>query len=167
MDGTEIGNGEIFLRLGAAALLGSLVGLNRELKNKSAGLRTHAMVSIGSALAALFALKHLGGPFDANALSRVMQGILTGIGFLGAGVILRSQNGKHVHGLTTAATVWLVAMLGVGCGMGYWVPLLAAALFVFVVLVFGGAVEKRFHQWLRPKREAAASLVVDEGEELD
>ena len=166
MDGIEIGTGEIFVRLGAAALLGSLVGLNRELKNKSAGLRTHAMVSIGSALAALFALKHIGGPFDANALSRVMQGILTGIGFLGAGVILRSQNGKHVHGLTTAATVWLVAMLGVGCGMGYWMPLIAAALCVFVILVFGGTLEKRFHQWFHPKRDSTP-LAVDEEDELD
>jgi len=146
------GTGEIFLRLGIATLLGGLIGLNRDLRNKPAGLRTHAMVALGSALAALFGLKHLGdSPFDANAVSRVIQGILTGIGFLGAGVILRSEHGKHVHGLTTAATVWLVAALGVGCGMGYWVPLLAATLFAFFTLMFGGSIEKAIHRRLHPE----------------
>jgi len=155
-DPSDVNTGEIFLRLGAAAFLGGLVGLNRDLKNKSAGLRTHAMVSLGSALAALFALKHLGdSPFDANAISRVIQGILTGIGFLGAGVILRSENGKHVHGLTTAATVWLVAALGVGCGMGYWIPILAATIFAFFTLIFGGSIEKAIHRRLHPEEYTA------------
>jgi len=154
-DFQDPGAGEIFLRLGAAVFLGGLIGLNRDLRHKPAGLRTHAMVALGSALAALFGLKHLGdSPFDANAVSRVIQGILTGIGFLGAGVILRSEDGKHVHGLTTAATVWLVAVLGVGCGMGYWVPLLAATLFTFLTLLFGGSIEKALHRRLHPEESA-------------
>ncbi|SDT93716.1 putative Mg2+ transporter-C (MgtC) family protein [Verrucomicrobium sp. GAS474] len=148
----ELGAGEIVLRLGMATLLGGLVGLNRELKNKPAGLRTHAVVALGSGLAALLALRQLGdAPFDGNGLSRVMQGILTGIGFLGAGVILRSESGKHVHGLTTAATIWLVSMLGVGCGMGYWLPIGVAAGLAFVVLLIGGTIEKGVHRRFKPK----------------
>jgi putative Mg2+ transporter-C (MgtC) family protein len=148
----ELTSGEIFLRLGAAVFLGGLIGLNRELHRKPAGLRTHAMVALGAALVAVYAQKPVGaGAVDANALSRVIQGILTGIGFLGAGVILRSEDGQHVQGLTTAATVWLVATLGVGCGLGYWSAILPAAIFAFLILLSGGYVEKKVHYRLHPE----------------
>jgi putative Mg2+ transporter-C (MgtC) family protein len=98
------GNGEIAVRLGAALILGSALGLNRELHGKPAGLRTHGLVSLGAAVAVIVSLGFPGDSksIDPNAVSRVLQGILTGIGFLGAGVILRDPNG-HVTGLTTAA----------------------------------------------------------------
>ncbi|HEY8965396.1 MAG TPA: MgtC/SapB family protein [Candidatus Methylacidiphilales bacterium] len=147
----EVSSGEVFLRIGAAAVLGGLVGLNRDLHGKPAGLRTHSVVAVGAAALALFALRPVAATLDGNALSRVVQGIVTGIGFLGAGVILRSQDGKHVHGLTTAATVWLVAALGIGCGMGYWSAVAAMATFTFLVLLCGGAIEKAFHRRFRPK----------------
>jgi len=99
-------NGEIAVRLGAALILGSAVGLNRDLHGKPAGVRTHALVSLGSAVAVIISLGLPGEvkSMDPNAISRVLQGILTGIGFLGAGVILRNPTG-HVTGLTTAATI--------------------------------------------------------------
>ena len=75
-----------------------------------------------------------------------MQGIVTGIGFLGAGVIIRSEKGKHVHNLTTAACVWLTACIGAACGVADWPLVLAGALIVLVLLVFGGRFEKFVHR---------------------
>jgi len=107
------GNGEIALRLGAALILGSAMGLNRDLHAKPAGVRTHALVSMGAAMAVIISLGLPGElkSMDPNAISRVLQGILTGIGFLGAGVILRDTGGR-ITGITTAATIWLCAVLG-------------------------------------------------------
>jgi putative Mg2+ transporter-C (MgtC) family protein len=136
------GNGEIALRLGAALILGSALGLNRELHGKPAGLRTHGLVSLGAAVAVIVSLGIPGESKanDPNAVSRVLQGILTGIGFLGAGVILRDPNG-HVTGLTTAATIWICAVLGVACGLGYWSVLGIAIGLTALVLVIGKPVE--------------------------
>jgi putative Mg2+ transporter-C (MgtC) family protein len=147
------GNGEIAVRLGAALILGSALGLNRELHGKPAGLRTHGLVSLGAAVAAIAAI---GLPselksMDPNAVSRVVQGILTGIGFLGAGVILRDPSG-HVTGLTTAATIWICAVLGMACGLGYWSLLgIATGLTVFA-LVFGKPVEHLAERFFKRKR---------------
>jgi putative Mg2+ transporter-C (MgtC) family protein len=80
-----------------------------------------------------------------------MQGIVTGIGFLGAGVIIRSEKGKHVHNLTTAACVWLTACVGAACGVAEWRLLLIGAPIVAVLLIFGGAFEKWVHRrWPAP-----------------
>jgi putative Mg2+ transporter-C (MgtC) family protein len=136
------GNGEIAVRLGAALLLGSAVGLNRDLHGKPAGMRTHGLVSLGAAVAAIVSLGLPGESrsMDPNAISRVLQGILTGIGFLGAGVILRDPTGR-VAGLTTAATIWICAVLGVTCGLGYWAVLgIGFGLTVFL-LVLGRPIE--------------------------
>jgi putative Mg2+ transporter-C (MgtC) family protein len=86
---------------------------------------------------------------DPNAISRVLQGILTGIGFLGAGVILRETTG-HVTGLTTAATVWLCAVLGVTCGLGYWSVLGVALALTVVVLTLGRPIEYLAERFLKP-----------------
>jgi putative Mg2+ transporter-C (MgtC) family protein len=136
------GNGEIAVRLGAALILGSALGLNRELHGKPAGLRTHGLVSLGAALATIVSLGLPGESraMDPNAISRVLQGILTGIGFLGAGVILRDPSG-HVSGLTTAATIWICAMLGVTCGLGYWSVLGIAVGLTVLALVVGKPIE--------------------------
>jgi len=143
------GNEQTVLRLGAALLLGSVLGLNRELHGKAAGLRTHALVCLGAALATLVALGPLNRAADPNAVSRVVQGILTGVGFLGAGVILRDPMG-HVTGLTTAATIWICAVLGIVCGLGYWWLLGTAVVITLLVLVFGRPIErlaeKLFHR---------------------
>src|SRR6266550_4773211 len=147
------GNGEIAVRLGAALILGSVLGLSRELHGKPAGLRTHALVTLGAALAAIVSLGFPGEPrsMDPNAISRVLQGILTGIGFLGAGVILRDPNG-HVTGLTTAATIWICAVLGVACGLGYWQVLGIAIGLTAIALAFGKPVEHLAERLFKRKR---------------
>src|SRR6266850_6009886 len=93
---------DLALRLAAATAVGAAVGLNRELHRKPAGLRTHAAVGLGAAALTLTGAV-IAGP-DTSALAHVVQGIITGVGFLGAGVILRGEDNKQVHGLTTAAT---------------------------------------------------------------
>ena len=141
--------GEVLLRLTIAMLVGALLGLNRELKGKPAGLRTHALVTLGAALMGVIcAPPGLLIP-DLSAVSRVIQGVLTGIGFLGGGVILRDSSSQRVHGLTTAATIWMAASLGVACGVGYWLAVGTATALALLVLTFGGVVErwvnKAFH----------------------
>ena len=140
---------EIALRLGSATLIGGLLGLNRELGGKPAGLRTNALVSLGSALIVLASLGVAGG-FDpalqANVLSRSIQGIVTGIGFLGAGVILRDTTGARVHGITTAATIWLTATLGVLCGAGIWSAAVLGVVLTLVILILGKPLEKFLHR---------------------
>jgi putative Mg2+ transporter-C (MgtC) family protein len=137
------GNEETAARLGAALILGGMLGLNRELHGKAAGLRTYALVSLGAAVATIVALESPNRPLaiDPNAIGRVVQGILTGIGFLGAGVILRDPNG-HVTGLTTAATIWICAVLGIVCGLGYWSILAIAFGLTAFALFFGQPLER-------------------------
>jgi putative Mg2+ transporter-C (MgtC) family protein len=131
------GNEETALRLGAALIVGALFGLNRELHGKPAGLRTHALVCLGAAAVTVLILRTPEGQLtaEANPVSRVVQGILTGVGFLGAGVILRDPAG-HVTGLTTAATIWICAVLGIVCGLGQWVLLgITVGLTAFILLL--------------------------------
>ena len=137
------GNEETALRLGAALLVGAVIGLNRELHGKPAGLRTHALVSLGAAVATLVVLKSPNGflTVDQNAIGRVVQGILTGVGFLGAGVILHDPNG-HISGLTTAATIWICAVLGLVCGLGYWVMLGVTVALIVLALIVGRPLER-------------------------
>jgi len=132
---------DMWLRLFAALIFGSIIGLNRDVNNKSTGLRTHAVVTLGAAVAVL-AVAHSPNleSFNTDAASRVVQGILTGIGFLGAGVIIKNNNG-HVSGLTTAATVWISAVIGAVCGYGDWQLIIAAFSLTLVILIFGGRVE--------------------------
>jgi putative Mg2+ transporter-C (MgtC) family protein len=107
----------ITVRLVIAAVLGGVLGWERELKGKAAGVRTHMLVAMG---AALFVLTPRMAGADDAALSRVIQGIVAGIGFLGAGTILkgREQSTGQVKGLTTAAGLWMTAAIGVAAGMG-------------------------------------------------
>jgi putative Mg2+ transporter-C (MgtC) family protein len=121
------GNEETALRLGAALILGGMIGSNRELHGKPAGLRTHALVSLGAAVATL--------------------------GFLGAGVILRDPKG-HVTGLTTAATIWMCAVLGIVCGLGYWGILAITIGLTAFALLFGRRVE-RLAERLLTRHESA------------
>ncbi|MDG9918745.1 MgtC/SapB family protein [Pseudomonas juntendi] len=123
----------ILLRLLMAAVLGAVLGLEREHRGKSAGVRTHMLVSLG---AALFVLAPSMAGADAQALSRVIQGIVAGIGFLGAGTILKG-NGKdtsHVKGLTTAAGLWMTAAIGTAAGMGREATALISTVLALLVL---------------------------------
>ncbi|WP_047286373.1 MgtC/SapB family protein [Pseudomonas protegens] len=109
---------QITLRLLVAALLGGVLGFEREHQGKAAGVRTHMLVAMGAALFVL--VPSLSGA-QADAMSRVLQGVIAGIGFLGAGTILKGHEedqGQHVKGLTTAAGLWMTAAIGVAAGMG-------------------------------------------------
>jgi putative Mg2+ transporter-C (MgtC) family protein len=141
---------EKLLRLGAAVLVGAIVGLNRDLNGKPAGLRTHALVSVGAALITL-ASAELTQPGDGGLL-RTFQGIITGVGFLGAGVILHpSGRSSQVHGLTTAASIWVVACIGAACGAGTWVTVLSGVAVTLVVLTLGGRLERVAEELFRSK----------------
>ena len=139
---------EVILRLLAAAVIGSLIGIDREVRRKPAGMRTHALVSLGAALLTLVVIRI--GPSSADhlsAVSRVIQGIIAGVGFLGGGAILKSI-GEHemVHGLTTAASIWLVASLGIACGAGQWGAALTACVIALLILTVGSRVEGLVHR---------------------
>ena len=141
---------EVTFRLLAAVLVGGAIGLNRELHEKQTGVRTLSLVALGSAIGVLAAAQ-VGGPGDAT---RAMQGILTGIGFLGAGVIIRTSAGTHIHGLTTAASTWLTACLGIACAVADWQVVIPGLLFTFVILVWGGTFEKAIRARLQSSDDA-------------
>ncbi len=132
-------------RLGAALACGAAVGINRDLHHKPAGFRTFGLVALGAAVVTLVAVRM--APQDPAAASRVAQGILTGIGFLGAGLIVRRERGRRVSGLTTAAAVWATAGLGVACGLGDYPVVLSGLAAALLVLVVGGPVERLAERW--------------------
>ena len=120
-----IESSELVLRLVLSVLFGGLIGLEREVVHKPAGIRTHMLVSLGSALFVLAAAESM-----PNEVVRIMAGIATGIGFLGAGTIFKAKN--DVHGLTTAASIWAVAAVGLAIGLGHYL-----ITFISVVLILG------------------------------
>lgn len=128
---------ESIVRLAGAAFAGMVIGLNRDLQNKPVGLRTLGLVSLGSALVVLSCIGYGSPHHYEDAVSRVIQGILTGIGFLGAGVILHDKSSMKIHGLTTASTVWIAAMLGIAAGLGAWLILVVGTIIALVLLVAG------------------------------
>jgi putative Mg2+ transporter-C (MgtC) family protein len=137
---------QLAIRLLAATAVGAAVGLDRELRRKAAGFRTHALVALGASLLTLIVLNT--GPVaveHVDALARVIQGIIAGVGFLGGGAILKTSGGteqESVHGITTAASIWVVAALGIACGAGQWESALLAAAMTLIVLVLGGRVDR-------------------------
>jgi putative Mg2+ transporter-C (MgtC) family protein len=140
---------QIILRLVAATLIGAAIGLNRDLRGKPIGVRTLGLVGLASAIAVLAVAPDGGsGGADFNPASRVIQGVLTGIGFLGAGVIVRRETGKEVHGLTSAACAWATACLGLVCGLAAWPLVATGVVLVFLLLIFGGPFERMSHRLL-------------------
>lgn len=105
----------VVLRLGLASILGAVLGLEREERGKAAGMRTHMLVALGSAL---FVLIPQQAGVSNSDLTRVIQGLIAGIGFLGAGCIIHHSSQEDVHGLTTAAGIWVTAAIGVATGIG-------------------------------------------------
>jgi putative Mg2+ transporter-C (MgtC) family protein len=139
---------ELTLRLGAAVAAGMVIGLNRDLRNKPIGMRTLGLVSLGAAIVVVSTVQVEGMAGNPDAASRVIQGIIqgimTGISFIGAGVILRDAGKQTVQGLTTAATVWVSAALGIACGLGMWRTVAAALVIALVVLAGLPWVERAF-----------------------
>ena len=122
---------EIFVRILVAAGLGALIGFERERSHKSAGLRTNALVSTGAALLTIISLSFVGPGTDP---SRMVSNIIVGIGFIGGGAIMRE--GSRVMGITTAATLWVVAAIGIAVGMGfYWEALFTTGVVYFILTI--------------------------------
>jgi putative Mg2+ transporter-C (MgtC) family protein len=130
----------VLIRIIAATLLGAIVGIQREKAGKPAGLRTHMLVSLGTAVVVLACS---GVNMNLDGLSRVIQGIVTGIGFVGAGSILKLNEQREIQGLTTAAGLWMTAAIGIAVGLGaLGLALIATALMV-IVLALEGLVNSR------------------------
>ena len=136
----------VVLRLVAAAAAGIALGLPRNLSDKPIGMRTLGLVSLGAAMVAIATLRYpaLGGAPDATArvLQGIVQGLMVGVGFIGAGVILRDTSSNRVHGLTTATTVWIAAALGIACGIADWTVAAVGFVLALVILI----VLKRFER---------------------
>src|SRR5215475_5276557 len=150
-----------------ALVLGGLVGMERTIRGRAAGFRTHTLVCLASALLMMAAV-YQGRWMSSNVVgsvtidvTRTAQGIMTGIGFLGAGVIFKE--GLTVRGLTTAASIWITAVLGILIGIGFWVPALVGTTATLLVLSAFRAIENNLpgefyaHHHLRFKREAVMS----------
>ncbi|MEH2221741.1 MgtC/SapB family protein [Nostoc sp.] len=136
----------ISFRLCIALLIGATIGLERQIRRKPAGLRTHMLVSLGSAFFTLIIMQTGGLQSSPDAISRVIQGIAAGVGFLGAGEIVRQSSQEsqqlEIHGLTSAAAIWVSSALGIAAGCGLWqLGLIGAMLTFFVLNVF-----KRFEK---------------------
>jgi putative Mg2+ transporter-C (MgtC) family protein len=127
------------LRLLAAAAPGLLIGLDRDASGKPVGMRTLALVALASALVSISAIQFQDLRQHPDAVARVIQGVLTGVltgvGFIGTGVILRDKKEMTIHGLTTAATVWIRAGLGIACALGAWL-LVGPAIAITLLLLF-------------------------------
>jgi putative Mg2+ transporter-C (MgtC) family protein len=132
----------IVIRLLAATLLGAIVGLQRERAGKPAGLRTHMLVCIGTALVVLAGSS---AGMSTDGLSRVIQGIVTGIGFVGAGSILKLSHEREIRGLTTAAGLFITAAIGVSAGVGAIGLAIIGTTLAIIVLALEG-VEESWHR---------------------
>ena len=130
-------------RLLTAMILGALVGAQRESIGKPAGLRTHMLVAMG---AALFVLAPLEAGMELDGISRVIQGIVTGIGFIGAGAILKLQEKREIEGLTTAAGIWMTAAIGIAAGLGRWGLALVSTILTWITLSVIGKIETWMNQ---------------------
>jgi putative Mg2+ transporter-C (MgtC) family protein len=134
------------LRLVVAIGIGITIGFDREIRGKPIGMRTLALVALGSAIAGTTATQYAGIASHPDALARVvqgtLQGVLTGIGFIGAGVVIRDRRSATVHGLTTAATVWVTAALGIACALAAWTVIVTGAILTLSVLFGLGWIER-------------------------
>lgn len=140
MPANTLGFGDIVLRLAIATLSGCLIGLNRDLHHKGAGMRTFGLVSLATAgitIGTLLAVETQG-----DNIGRVVQGVLTGVGFLGAGVIMHRADTARVTGLTTAAAIWLSAAISVVCGLGELTLVAVLVAFALALLTLGLPVER-------------------------
>jgi putative Mg2+ transporter-C (MgtC) family protein len=144
---------QVVVRLCVAAVLGGLLGIDRERLHKEAGLRTHMLVALG---AALFVIVPRQGGFGNSDISRVIQGLLAGMGFIGAGAILKLNQRERVKGLTTAATVWLAAAFGVAAGLGRMLAAILGTALALLILCGLRRLEVQMRtSSARPRDEAA------------
>jgi putative Mg2+ transporter-C (MgtC) family protein len=133
----------VLARLGVASVVGLAIGVNREVAGKPAGVKTHALVALGAALFAITPLMMVAddGRIDHPALTRVVQGIVAGVGFIGGGAILRRRADDEVEGITTASTIWLAAALGIAAAVGLWEVAVVGLALGLAILILGGLVD--------------------------
>ncbi|MFL9925027.1 MgtC/SapB family protein [Herbaspirillum lusitanum] len=156
---------DISCRLLVAMLIGAVIGIDRNLRGKPTGMKTLGLVSLGAALATMasmnFALND--GEFSHEAVSRAIQGVITGIGFLGAGVIIHDRTSERVRGLTTAASIWVTAAIGIVCGAGWWKIALIATALVLILFIAGRPLERYLHKrWMRKSDHERATINLHE-----
>jgi putative Mg2+ transporter-C (MgtC) family protein len=130
-------------RMVIAMILGAVIGAQREATGKPAGLRTHMLVAMGGAL---FVLGPLQSGMDSDGISRVIQGIVTGIGFIGGGAILKLQEQRAIEGLTTAAGIWITAAVGIAAGLGRWGLAVVSTILAWITLSLIGRIEVWMNQ---------------------
>lgn len=144
---------DVIIRLSLSILLCGLIGLERKIYKKPAGFRTNVLVGMGATLLMIIAINILTEYNDGNTvdITRLAGQIVTGIGFLGAGAII--QGGGSVHGLTTAASIWVVAAIGMAVGLGFYIEASIATVLTLVVLVILGRVEHKFESYVDHNHE--------------
>lgn len=152
---------ELITRLGAACLLGGVIGFDREMQDRPAGLRTHMLAALASALFTMISLQ-LATAFEVasdRSVSldplRAIEAVTAGVAFIAAGTIIQARG--SVHGLTTGAALWLAGAVGIACGAGYYLLAFAATIIAVAILVGLGWLEKRFLAERRKKADAALS----------
>lgn len=144
MDFLPINHALIFFQLTLAAILGGIIGLERELWHKPAGLRTGMLVCLGSALFTIISIHPLRSFFEASGYdpTRIISQIVAGIGFIGAGVIFHKR--EHIEGITTAATLWVTAAVGIAVGVSFYLEAVFVTLLVLTILLALGHLEMRY-----------------------
>lgn len=149
-----------FFRIVAAVLIGCVVGLYRNLHGKPTGVKTLGLVALGSCLVTMAASAFvLSASADNTNAGHVIQGVITGIGFLGAGVIVQHGPERKISGLTTAASIWVTAALGMVCGIGAWEIVAISAVLLLLLLSVCGRIEKALHRrWLSKSPEEQAAI---------
>ena len=152
------------LRMLAAMLIGCIIGIDRDLHGKPTGMKTLGLVSLGACIATMCAQGFSMTLSNHADVSRAVQGIVTGVGFLGAGVILQNPRENRVRGLTTAASIWVTAAVGIVCGLGVWSVAFIAMILMIALLIVGRVAEKRLlRRWMdKPEDERQKYADVEE-----
>jgi putative Mg2+ transporter-C (MgtC) family protein len=156
---------DIIARLVVALLFGCIIGLERNLHGKPTGMKTLGLVALGAALVTMASMEFapFDGQYSRDAISRAIQGVITGIGFLGAGVIVFNKETSKVKGLTTAASIWITAGIGIVCGMGMWQIAGIGLVLVMLLFLIGHPIEHMLHRrWLRKSEKERAEINLGE-----
>lgn len=148
---------EILIRLLLASSVGIVFGLNRSLHHKSAGIKTFSLVAIGTAVAVLVALYEPRHPFLIDG--RVLQGVIASLGFLGAGIILQDKSNERIQGLTTAAMLWICAILSITFASGQFILAFTAFALASLYLFFGEILERKFINWRKQSEHPESSKI--------
>ena len=139
-----------------ATLLGAGIGLERELNGKAAGLRTNLLICLGAAVFTIISREMATGP--EGSVTRIAAQIVTGVGFLGAGAIIQD---RRVHGLTTAATIWLVASIGMACGGQFYVLAIVSSLIAVLALIGLGKLSRPLERYVKKKKSQSTHHELD------